>query len=73
MKTEKKNPLISLSSGTWVRAESITAIRPLDACENTPARVVVHYDGMTDVIPCKDMQHANHVADILSERVNECA
>jgi hypothetical protein len=73
MKTEKMNPLIGLSSGIWVRASSITAIRPVESNEDATASVVVHYDGMTESLPCKDIQHANHVADVLSERVNEFA
>ena len=70
-RTAYQQPLIRLSTGTWIRPEVITSIQPLQRCSETiPDRVVILSLQTTDIIPCDDFAAAQALADQLSARVN---
>jgi hypothetical protein len=75
MKTQQihQKPLIHLPSGTWVRPETISSIRPLQANAGFPDRVIVHYGDLTDVLPFNSYEEAKWFCDQLSAEVNKPA
>ena len=75
MKTQQiyQKPLIHLPSGTWVRPETISSIRPIEANATFQNRVIVHYGDMMDVLPFPSFEEAKRFCDALSKEINKPA
>jgi hypothetical protein len=64
-------PLIHLPNGTWIRPETVTAIRPTAANAGHPDRAVVYHSEGQDVIPFPSLEEAKWFCDQLSAEINK--
>ena len=71
--THKQKPLIHLPTGTWVRPETVTAIRPAEANDRHPDRVIVYHGQGQDLISFPSFEEAKWFCDQLSAEINKPA
>lgn len=63
--------MIALPNGSFVRSDAITAVSLLEESNGFLNRVVVHHNGVTEVIPLEDWDQAQELAAEISRQCDE--